>query len=139
MPEPTEGTGALLRALADMVEAGALPARLNVLVLDDYGSIHLDKVNEVRAFAKHCGATTNETTHKAKDGSAELLVQSKQVQIAGYRMSAIASERQIDADVTRCPDCGSHDPRLHPAAQAEGEVTSLCHNAFHGLTAEVTA
>ncbi len=30
-----------------------------------------------------------------------------------------------------CPTCGSHDPRFHPATQAEGEVIARCPDTFH--------
>lgn len=30
-----------------------------------------------------------------------------------------------------CPSCDSPEPRLHPATQAEGEVTALCGDRFH--------
>lgn len=32
---------------------------------------------------------------------------------------------------TRCPTCMSPEPRLHPATQAEGEVTHICPDPFH--------
>ena len=35
----------------------------------------------------------------------------------------------------RCPACGSHDPRLHPAVQLEGEV-HVCKNPFHAAIDE---
>lgn len=35
--------------------------------------------------------------------------------------------------VNKCPACGSPDPNLHPATQAEGEVMSLCEHEFHGV------
>jgi flavin-dependent thymidylate synthase len=35
-------------------------------------------------------------------------------------------------DSMHCPRCGSPEPRKHPATQAEGEVTALCTDAFHG-------
>jgi hypothetical protein len=32
----------------------------------------------------------------------------------------------------KCPTCESPEPRLHPATQAEGEVTHICPDPFHG-------
>jgi len=34
---------------------------------------------------------------------------------------------------TECPDCGSPEPRLHPAVAPDGEVTRICRNKFHDL------
>lgn len=31
----------------------------------------------------------------------------------------------------KCPTCESPEPRLHPASQAEGEVTHVCPDPFH--------
>lgn len=34
-------------------------------------------------------------------------------------------------DPDRCPSCGSPEPHLHPATQAEGEVTRICPSSWH--------
>lgn len=34
----------------------------------------------------------------------------------------------------RCPTCNSHNPDLHPACQAGGEV-AICKDAFHSRMA----
>jgi flavin-dependent thymidylate synthase len=34
-------------------------------------------------------------------------------------------------EISRCPTCGSPEARLHRAIQAEGEVVSVCADAFH--------
>jgi hypothetical protein len=39
---------------------------------------------------------------------------------------------ELTFDETRCPTCGSPEPRLHPAAGAGGEITHFCRDPFHG-------
>ena len=34
-------------------------------------------------------------------------------------------------DAFACPDCGSPEPRLHPAVSGGGEVTRVCQHPFH--------
>lgn len=70
------------------------------------------------------------------------------VRIASYfagRVSAFMQQRfricsacgrDHDADLAdlatdECPTCGSKDPRMHPATQAEGEVTHICPDPYH--------
>lgn len=36
----------------------------------------------------------------------------------------------------RCPTCDSPEPRLHPAIQADGEVTAICRDAYHDVPTE---
>lgn len=38
---------------------------------------------------------------------------------------------QCSPKPTTCPTCQAPEPRLHPATQAEGEVTHLCPDPFH--------
>lgn len=45
--------------------------------------------------------------------------------------AALNVELPRAADATRCPTCGSPDPRTHPATGSEGEVYRVCGDEFH--------
>ena len=44
---------------------------------------------------------------------------------------AAQDARPAPGDAFACPDCGSPEPRLHPAVSGGGEVTRVCQHPFH--------
>ncbi len=62
---------------------------------------------------------------------------------AGFAARADASSTSLadrgsdeSADLSRCPTCGSRNPKMHPATQHEGEVIALCRDPWHSPTAD---
>lgn len=47
-------------------------------------------------------------------------------------LAGFARQQEPPMSNLKCPTCESPEPRLHPATQAEGEVTALCPDPFHG-------